>query len=82
MILVLADQFTKMAHVIQIMKKDSPAMARAYLENVWKYHGFPEDMGSDRNPTFTGSSITELENYLGMQFSMSTAYRPQTGGQT
>ena len=41
MILVVVDRLMKMAHFIQIMNKDSPTVARAYLENVWKYHGFP-----------------------------------------
>jgi len=82
MILVVVDRFTKMAHFIPIKKKDSPSVARAYLENVWKYHGFPEDVVSDRDTTFTGSFFTDLYNYLGIKRSMSTAYHPQTDGQT
>jgi len=81
-ILVVVDRFTKMAHFVPIKKKDSPTVARAYLENVWKYHGFPEDVVSDRNTTFTGSFFTDLYNYLGIKRSMSTAYHPQTDGQT
>jgi len=38
MILVVVDRFTKMAHFIPFKKKDLPTVARAYLENVWKYH--------------------------------------------
>jgi len=53
MILVVVDCFTKMAHFIPIKKKDSPTVARAYLENIWKYHRFPEDVVSDRDGTFT-----------------------------
>jgi len=64
MILVVVDQFTKMAQFIPIKKKDSPTVARVYLENVWKYHGFPEDVVSDRDSTFTGSFFTNLNNYL------------------
>jgi hypothetical protein len=48
-----------MAHFIQIKKKDSPTVARAYLENIWKYHGFPEDIVSNRDSTFTGSIFTD-----------------------
>ena len=81
-ILVVVDRFTKMAHFIPIKKKDSPTVARAYLENVWKYHGIPEDVVSDRDSTFTGSFFTDLYNYLGIQPSMSTAYLPQTDRQT
>jgi hypothetical protein len=82
MILVVVDRFTKMAHFIPISKKDSPTVARAYLENVWKYHGFPEDVVSDRDGTFTGQFFTDLYDYLGIKRSMSTAYHPQTDGQT
>ena len=46
-ILVVVDRFTKMAHFIPVTKKDSPTVARASFENVWKYHGFPEDVVSD-----------------------------------
>jgi hypothetical protein len=37
-ILVVVKCFTKMAHCIPITKKDSPTIAREYLENIWKYH--------------------------------------------
>jgi len=82
MILVVVDRFTKMAHCIPIKKKDSSTMARAYLENVWKYHRFPEDVVSDRDGTFTGQFFVDLYEYLGIKRSMSTAYHPQSDGQT
>jgi len=81
MILAVVDRLTKMAHFIPIKKKDSATVARAYLENVWKYHGFPEDMVSDRDGTFTGQFFTDLYDYLGIKRSMSTAYHPQSDGQ-
>jgi transposase InsO family protein len=56
-------------------------VALAYLENVWKYHGFPEDVVSDRDATFTGSFFTDLYYYLGIMCRMSAAYNPQTDGQ-
>jgi len=82
MILVLVDRISEMAHFIPIKKKDSPRVARSYLDNVWKYHGFPEDVVSDRDSTFTRSFFTDKYNYLGIQRSMSIAYHPQTDGQT
>jgi hypothetical protein len=53
MILVMLDQFTKMVHFVPIKKKDSLTVARAYLENVWRYHGFPEDDVSDQDTPST-----------------------------
>jgi hypothetical protein len=81
-ILVVVDRFTKMAHFIAISKNDLPMVARAYPENIWIYHGFPEDVVSDRDSTFSGSVFTDLYNYLGIKGSMSTAYHSQTDGQT
>ena len=81
-ILVVVDRFTKMAHFIPIKNKDSPTVARAYLENVQKYHGFPDDVESDRDSTFTGSFFMDLYNYSGNKRSMSMAYHAQTDGQT
>jgi len=57
-------------------------VARAYLENVLKYHRYSEDVVSDRDGTFTGQFFTDLHDYLGIGRSMSTAYHPQSDGQT
>jgi hypothetical protein len=81
-ILAVVDRFTKMAHFIPLSKKNSPTVARAYLEIGWKYHGFPEDVVSDRDGSFTGQYFTDLYNYLGIKRSMSTAFHPETDGQT
>ena len=78
MIFFVVDHFTKMAHFIPVGKKVSPTIARAYLEKVWKYHGFPEDVVSDRDRTFTGKFCTDLYDYLGIKQSMRTAYDPQS----
>jgi len=51
------------------------------VENVWKYHGVPEDVVSDRDSMFTGSFFTDLYNSLGIKRSMCTAYHPLTDGQ-
>jgi len=82
MVLVVVDHFTKMAHIIPIKKKDSPMVARAYLENVLKYHGFPEEVVSDQDGTFTGQYFTDLCQNLGIKKSMSNAFRPESDGKT
>jgi hypothetical protein len=81
-ILVVVDRFTKRVYFIPNKKKDCVTVPRAYLENVWKHHGFPEDVVSDRDSTFSWSFFTDIYNYLGIKHSMSTAYHPQTDGQT
>jgi len=82
MILVVVDCFTQMVHCIPIKTQDTPTVARAYIDNDWKYHGFPEDVVSDRDGTFTGQFFTDLYNNLGIKKSMSTPYHPQSDGQT
>jgi hypothetical protein len=77
-IFVVVDRFTKMAHFIPLARKDSPSVVRAYLDNVWKYHEFPEDVVSDRDGTFTGQYFTDPYNYLGIKRSMSMSFHPHT----
>jgi len=59
-ILVVVDRFTQMAHFIPIDKEDSPTVAWAYLNNLWKYHGLPENVVYDRDGTFNGQCFTDL----------------------
>jgi len=54
MISVVVDRVTNMPHFILMKKQDPPTVAMAYLENVWNYHGFPKNVVSDRDGTFTG----------------------------
>jgi len=82
MILVVVDRFTKMAHCIPMKKQNSPMVARGYLENIWKYHGFPEDVVSVRDGTFTGQYFTDLYDYLGIKKSLNTTFHPESDGQT
>jgi transposase InsO family protein len=81
-IMVVVDRFTKMAHFIPTAKRESSVVARLFLDNVWKYHGLPLDVVSDRDGVFTGHFIADLYEFLGIKRSMSTAFHPQTDGQT
>jgi hypothetical protein len=56
--------------------------ARLYLNNVWKLHGLPCNIVSDRGPQFVAEFMRELCRLLGIQVSASTAYHPQSDGQT
>jgi transposase InsO family protein len=82
-ILVVIDKMTKMAHFIPTTSTvNAPATARLILENVVKNHGLPTAIVSDRDPRFTSSFWRELWRLLGSTLKMSTAYHPQTDGQT
>src|SRR5882762_6097920 len=53
-----------------------------YRDYVWKRFGLPGKLISDRGPQFTSSFSTKLCKLLDIQQAMSTAYHPQTDGQT
>ena len=82
-ILVVCDRFSKMAHFIATMERTSAeGLARLFWDQVWKLHGLPESIVSDRGVQFAAGMIKELNNLLGIQTKLSTAYYLQTDGQT
>ena len=48
---------------------------------MWKLHGLPESVVSDRGPQFVAELTKELNKMLGIQTKLSTAFHPQTDGQ-
>jgi len=81
-ILVVCDRFSKMAHFIATTEKTSAeGLAKLFQDHVWKLHGLPESIISDRGVQFTAGMMKELNNLLGIQIKLSTAYHPQTDGQ-
>jgi len=56
--------------------------ARLYLHHVWKLHGLPSLVISDRGGQFIAQFTRELYRLLGIKIAASTAYHPQTDGQT
>jgi len=82
-ILVVCDRFSKIAHFIATTEKTSvKRLARLFRDQVWKLHGLPESIVSDRGVQFAAGMMKELNNLLGIQTKLSTAYYPQTDGQT
>jgi len=81
-ILVVCDRFSKMAHFIATTEKMSAeGLAKLFRDHVWKLHGLPESIISDRGVQFAVGMMKELNNLLGIQTKLSTAYHPQTDGQ-
>jgi len=82
-ILVVCDRFSKMAHFIATTEKTSAeGLAKLFRDQVWKLHGLPESIVSDRGVQFAAEMMKELNNLLGIQTKLSTAYHLQTDGQT
>jgi len=57
-------------------------LARLFRDNMWKLHGLPKSIILDRGPQFAAGLIRELNKMLGIESKMSTAFHPQTDGQT
>jgi len=62
-------------------KTSAEGLAKLFRDHIWKLHGLPESIISDRGVQFAVGTIKELNNLLGIQTKLSTAYHPQTDGQ-
>jgi len=81
-ILVIVDQFTKMirlkATTTNIL---SEGIAKIYRDEIWKLHGVPRTILSNREPQFVSKFMEEFTKVLGTKRKLSMAYHPQTDGQ-
>jgi hypothetical protein len=82
-ILVIMDRFTKYDHFFPVKHPYSAAsIAELFLDNIVKLHGVPKSIVSDRDKVFTSSFWTELFKLLQTDLKFSSAYHPQSDGQT
>ena len=82
-ILVVVDRFMKMAHFVPTTERMSTeGLAQLFRDNIWKLHGLPDSIISDRGPQFVAGIMKELNRMLGIETKLSTVFYPQTDGQT
>jgi hypothetical protein len=82
-ICVFVDRLTKMVHLCPTTDEcDGVETAELFIKHVWKHHGTPASIVSDRGTVFTGNFITRLMALLGVKQLLTTAYHPETDGQT
>lgn len=82
-IMVIIDRLTKMRHLIPCNTTvNAREVADIFTTNVWRLHGLPDTIVSDRGPQFVSKFWKHLCTCLGIQPHLSTAFHPQTDGQT
>jgi IS30 family transposase len=80
---VIVDRLTKVAHFLPVKAKYSVSrLAELYVDNILKLHGAPRSIVSDRGPQFTAQFWKSLHASMGIESNYSTAFHPQTDGQT
>ena len=82
-IVVIVDRFTK---IIQLKATttniSSEGIAKIYRDDIWKLHRIPRKILSNSGPQFALKFMEKLTKALGTKRQLSTAYHPQTNGQT
>ncbi|GJS35371.1 putative reverse transcriptase domain-containing protein [Tanacetum coccineum] len=80
---VIVDRLTKSAHFIPTRETDSmETLTRLYIKEIVSQHGVPISIISDYDRHFTSRFWQSLQSALGTQLDMSTAYHPETDGQS
>jgi len=75
--LVVVDRLTKMVYFIPTIEKTlAEGLARLFRDNVWKLHGLPESIISDRRSQFAARLMQELNGILGIKSKLSTVFYP------
>jgi hypothetical protein len=82
-ILMVVDRFSKYAHFSPLGHPyTAVSVARAFFNGIVRLHGFPSSIVSDRDTVFTDNVWRDLFGLAGVKLRMSTAFHPQTNGQS
>ena len=82
-VLTVVDRFSKMTHFIALPKLPSAKeTAEVMMTHVFRIHGFPKDIVSDRGPQFVSRFWREFCRLIGATASLTSGYHPEANGQT
>ena len=82
-VMTVVDSVLKRAHfILTHTTVTAEEAAKLFLHQVWKLHGLPKCVISDHGPQFIARFTRELYRLLGIKLASSTAWHPQTDGQT
>ena len=80
---VIVDRLTKSAHFLPVRTTYSmDRYAQLYVKEIVRLHGVPVSIVSDRDPRFTSKFWKSLHEAMGTKLNFSTAFHPQTDGQS
>uniref|UniRef100_A0A3B3WPB4 Gypsy retrotransposon integrase-like protein 1 n=1 Tax=Poecilia mexicana TaxID=48701 RepID=A0A3B3WPB4_9TELE len=81
-ILTIIDRFSKACHLVALTKLPSAAeTAKLLFRHVFRLHGIPTEIVSDRGPQFTSQVWRDFCSALGARPCLSSGFHPQTNGQ-
>jgi hypothetical protein len=82
-ILVVVDRMTKMAHFISLAHPyTTTTLAQAFMDNIFKLHGPPTSIVTDRDTIFTSHLWQKVFKTMNVKLNLTTAYHPQSDGQS
>ena len=82
-IVTVVDRLTKLTHFIPCTTDVTALqLAHLFLDNIFRLHGVPQDIISDRDPKFVSAFWREVCRLLGTKQNLSSPYHPETDGQT
>lgn len=81
-VVVVVDRLTKMRHFIPTVTMEADELADRFVERVFSFHGLPETIVSDRGTQFVSTFWRALSARLAVTLRPSSAFHPQTNGQT
>uniref|UniRef100_A0AAV1UQ11 Integrase catalytic domain-containing protein n=1 Tax=Peronospora matthiolae TaxID=2874970 RepID=A0AAV1UQ11_9STRA len=82
-ILVFVGRFIKMVHRVAVLESISAqGCARVFIDTIFRLHGLPRELVSDRDPCFTAYFWQSVFRSLGARLTMSTSDRHETDGRT
>ena len=80
-IVVFVDRLSKMVHFQPtVTSASAPDIAKIFFNTIFRLHGMPTAIISDRDSRFTSLFWKSLFKYMGTQLKMSTAFHPETDG--